>query len=298
MPKPSFGWIVHTAARGNAKLETLYEDNCRYIDQLKGTFTTLWFDDHFQKNNVPILESWTTLTYLAAQYAEFKFGTLVLSQSYRNPALLAKMMATLQVLTRGRFIAGIGAGWKKDEYLSFGYEYFPNHVRLEQLEEAILILKEMWSHSPATFHGKYYSIDQAQCEPLPAPPPPLLIGGGGEQVTLRLVAKYADWMNVTFAEQDTYAHKLEVLRQYCDQLGRDYATITRSLWGYIYLTESGEAPEPDSENRYLIYGTPEQVRAILSRYVEIGVQHFMVRFIDFPATRGLELFLEKVYPML
>jgi alkanesulfonate monooxygenase SsuD/methylene tetrahydromethanopterin reductase-like flavin-dependent oxidoreductase (luciferase family) len=208
------------------------------------------------------------------------------------------MMASLQVLTGGRYIAGIGAGWKKDEYLAFGYEYFPNNVRLEQLEETILILKTMWSHSPATFKGKHYSINQAECEPLPNPPPQLLIGGGGEQVTLRLVARYADWMNVTFADQDTYAHKLEVLKQYCDQVGRDYSTITKSLWGYIFLTKDGTPPKPDSENRYLIYGTPDQVTEILSRYVEIGVQHFMVRFIDFPETQGLELFLDKVLPKL
>jgi alkanesulfonate monooxygenase SsuD/methylene tetrahydromethanopterin reductase-like flavin-dependent oxidoreductase (luciferase family) len=235
---------------------------------------------------------------VAAKYPEYKFGTLVMSQSYRNPALMAKMMATLQVLTGGRYIAGIGAGWKKDEYQAFGYEYYPNAVRLAQLEEAIQILRTMWTQSPATFQGKYYSVNHAECEPLPNPPPPLLIGGGGEQVTLRLVAKYADWMNVTFADLDTYARKVEVLKGYCDQIGRDYSTITKSLWAYIYLTKEGSAPRPDSENRYQIYGTPEQVIDILSRYMELGAQHFMVRFIDFPAMGGVELFLDQVLPKL
>jgi alkanesulfonate monooxygenase SsuD/methylene tetrahydromethanopterin reductase-like flavin-dependent oxidoreductase (luciferase family) len=298
MARPTFGWIVHLVARENAKIDTLLDDNYRFINQLSGAFNSLWFEDHFHKSNSPVLESWTTLTYLAAKYPEYKLGTLVLSQSYRNPALLAKMMATLQYLTGGRYIAGIGAGWKKEEYLAYGYEYYPNKMRLEQLEEVIQILKTMWSHSPATFNGKYYSVNQAECEPLPNPPPPFLIGGGGEQITLRLVAKYADWMNVTFADHATYARKLQVLKEYCDEIGRDYSTITKSLWAYLFITKDGIPPKPDPENRFLVYGTPEQVRETLARFIEIGVEHFMVRFIDFPNTQGMELFLEEVLPKL
>jgi alkanesulfonate monooxygenase SsuD/methylene tetrahydromethanopterin reductase-like flavin-dependent oxidoreductase (luciferase family) len=238
------------------------------------------------------------MTYLAAQYVHFQVGSLVLCQSYRNPALLAKMTATLQFLTGGRYIAGIGAGWKQDEYAAYGYDFPPGRVRIEQLEEAVQILRTMWTRSPATFEGRHYSVHQAACEPLPHPPPPLLIGGGGEKLTLRLVAKYADWMNLTFADVATFAAKLDVLRQHCREVGRDASTITKSLWGYVSITEDGLPPRPDPRNRYFLQGTPDQLRAELGRFIDVGVQHFMLRFVDFPSPRGLDLFQEKVLERL
>jgi alkanesulfonate monooxygenase SsuD/methylene tetrahydromethanopterin reductase-like flavin-dependent oxidoreductase (luciferase family) len=298
MTKPTFGWIVHLVARPGASAQALHDENCRFIRRLEGAFDTLWFEDHFQKDSAPTLECWTSLTYLAALFPGYQVGSLVLSQSFRNPALIAKMMATLQVLTAGRLIAGIGAGWKRDEYLAYGYEFPPFHTRAEQLEEAVQILRLMWTRSPATFTGKHYSICAAACEPLPQPPPPLLIGGGGEEVTLRVVAKYADWMNITFADPATYSRKLEILKKHCADAGRDFGAITKSLWAYVSLTRDGVRPPPIRGNRYVIYGTPAAVRAVLQRFVDLGVQHFMLRFMDFPDVRGASLFLDEVLPYL
>jgi len=294
--KPTFGWIYHTFPRDNTRIETLYAENSHFLDLLRGSFETLWFDDHLQKAGAPLLETWTTLTYIAAQNPDFKVGTLVLCQSFRNPGLLGKMMATLQILSGGRYIAGIGAGWKEDEYQAFGYEYPPAKIRLEQLEEAVQLFRVMWSHSPATFEGKHYSLCQADCEPLPQPPPPLLVGGKGEKFALRVVAKHADWMNITFVDVLTYAHKLEVLKQHCAEVGRDYNDIIKSLWAYVFVTKEGTQPIPDHDNRYQIFGTPGQVTDELARFIELGVQHFMLRFIDFPDTQGAELFLKDVLP--
>jgi alkanesulfonate monooxygenase SsuD/methylene tetrahydromethanopterin reductase-like flavin-dependent oxidoreductase (luciferase family) len=281
-----------------AKIETLHRDNLHYIDNLGDSFAAVWLDDHFHKAGRPTLECWTTLAYLAALYPEYHFGTLVLSQSFRNPAMLAKMMSTLQHISDGRYIAGVGAGWLKDEYLAYGFEYPPTKIRIEQLEEAVQILRLMWAQSPSTFKGKYYSIDKAESEPLPSPPPPLLIGGGGEKYTLKVVAKYADWMNLTFADENTFSHKLQVLRKHCDDVGRDYSAIKKSLWQYVWVTREGTKPKPISGDRYVISGTPEQVGEILRRFTELGVEHFMLRFLDFPSLEGLELFKEEVYPYL
>lgn len=265
---------------------------------MQGAFTTLWFDDHMQKDHAPILESWTTLSYLAALYPAYQFGTLVLCQSYRNPALLAKMSATLQTLTGGRYIAGIGAGWKEDEYRAYGYTFPGARQRVEQLEETVQILRRMWTRSPASFHGRHYRVDQAECEPLPSPPPPLLIGGGGEQRTLRVVAQYADWMNLTFADPPTFAHKLEVLTRHCREVGRPLDSIRRSLWAYVHLSEAGEPPAPIGGGRFVIAGTAQQVRAVFQAYLDLGVEHFMLRFQDFPRLDGMLRFCDEVLPAL
>ena len=189
MNKPSLGWITQLVARSGTTTKSILSQNDIFIKKLNGRFNTLWLDDHFHKNQAPVLETWTTLTYWAAQYPQFKFGTSVLSQSYRNPALLAKMAATFQLLFGDRLILGIGAGWKKDEYEAFNYPFPTPRIRIEQLEDTAQILKAMWAESPASFEGKHYKITNAFSDPLPNPPPALLIGGGGEKYTLRVVAK-------------------------------------------------------------------------------------------------------------
>ena len=297
MSKPSLGWITQLVARHDVSMDAILEENDTFIKKIEGKFDTLWLDDHFHKNQSPILETWTTLTYWAAQYPEFRFGTSVLSQSYRNPGLLAKMAATFQFLTGGRLVLGIGAGWLEEEYLAFDYVYPPAKIRLEQLEDTAKILKEMWKESPATMIGKHYKVVNAYSEPLPDPPVDLLIGGGGEKVTLKIVAKHADWMNITHINPTDYAHKLDVLKKHCNNVGRDYDEITKSVWVYIHLSE-GEEELPIPEDRYVLVGNPKQVLAGLKKYLDLGVDHLMLRFIDFPRTDGLDLFLSDVYPYL
>ena len=298
MGKPSLGWITQTIARHGVTTATILNQNDIFIRKIEGLFDTLWFDDHFHKNESPILETWTALTYWAAQYPQFRFGTSVLCQSYRNPALLAKMAATFQFLTGGRLILGIGAGWKQEEYEAFNYPFPSTKIRLEQLEDTARILKKMWSELPATLKGKHYKIINAYSEPLPEPPPELLIGGAGEKVTLRIVAKYADWMNTTHITPDDFAHKLDVLRTHCKEVGRDYDEIIKSVWVYIFLTEDPAKKDPTKEERYVLSGNPDQVLAGLKAYLDLGVTHLMLRFQDFPNTQGIDLFLSEVYPHL
>jgi len=297
MPPPTFGWVITPAARDTSGAATLHDNNRRFIERLRGAFDTLWVEDHFQWNDRPVVECWTALTYLAAQHPDFKFGPLVLGQSYRNPALTAKMFASLHWLTGGRLIAGIGAGWKDDEYRAYGWPFPSAKTRIEQLEDAVNIIRAMWTQSPATYTGKHYSIQDAYCEPRPTPPPPLLIAGGGERLTLRVVAKYADWMNVGLCDIPTYARKLEALKRHCANIGRDYGSIKKTYFGFFSITSDGKQPEPRG-GIHILYGTPEQVASQMQQLVDLGVEHFMMRFVDYPGTEGLELSLTKIIPNL
>lgn len=297
MANPTFGWVIQPSAREATGAATLMDDNHRFIERIRGAFTTIWVEDHFQWDDRPVVECWTALSMLAAQYPDLTFGALVLGQSYRNPALTAKMMGTLTWLTGGRFIAGIGAGWKEDEYLSYGWPYPSAKVRIEQLEEAVEIIRAMWSGSPASYRGKHYTITDAYCEPRPDPPPPLLIGGGGERLTLRVVAKHADWMNVGLCDVPTYAQKLKALQGHCEQVGRDYETIKKTYFGFLALTPEGKEPKR-RDDLHLIYGTPQKVIDELRAFTELGVEHFIFRFVDFPELDGVELFLKYVMPAL
>jgi alkanesulfonate monooxygenase SsuD/methylene tetrahydromethanopterin reductase-like flavin-dependent oxidoreductase (luciferase family) len=297
MPAPTFGWVITPAARDQTGAATLHDDNRRFIERIRGAFDTLWVEDHFQWNDRPVLECWTALTYLAAQHPDFKLGALVMGQSYRNPALTAKMMATLHWLTGGRTIAGIGAGWKEDEYLSYGWPYPSGKVRIEQLEDAVNIIRAMWTQSPATYTGRHFSIQNAYCEPRPTPPPPLLIGGGGEKRLLRVVARYADWMNVGFCDAATFATKLDALNRHCADVGRAYDSIKKTYFGFVLVTPDGARPEPRGD-LHIIHGRPDSVAAELRQFVDLGVEHFMLRFIDYPSMGGLDLFLQEVLPHL
>ncbi len=298
MTKTSFGWITQIAAKDGVKTDTLMEENLRYIQALQPPFDTLWFEDHLQWGDIAVLEAWSTLVTMAGIFPGMRCGSLVSCQSFRSPGLLAKMTASIQTITQGRLIVGIGAGWKEDEYRAYGYPFPSTNIRLEQLEETSIILKKMWRESPASFHGKHYVIEDAYCEPQPHPVPPLLIGGGGEKVTLRIVAKHADWMNLLFADIETFKHKDSVLQRHCDEVGRDPASIKRTLYAYVFITPEGRKPAPRSGDKYIIYGTPEQVGHQISAFVSAGVEHFMLRFLDFPSPEGVQLFQEGVIPNL
>lgn len=293
-----FGVIAELVARGGVSSASLLDDNCRTIDLLLGQFESVWFDDHFHKDQAPVFESWTSLTYLASRYPELKFGNLVLCQSYRNPGLLAKMMATLQVLSKGRYIAGVGAGWKEDEYLAYNYPFPPFKERFEQLSELVQILRLMWTKSPVTFEGRHYRVKDAYCEPLPVPLPPLLIGGGGEKLTLRLVAEQADWMNIAFPDVTTFKHKLEVLNRHCQNIGRDPESITKSLWTYVEVKPDVHSPGVDSHDRHFISGSADQVADELRQFRAAGAECVMIRFVDFPQTTMAERFLNEVIPQI
>jgi alkanesulfonate monooxygenase SsuD/methylene tetrahydromethanopterin reductase-like flavin-dependent oxidoreductase (luciferase family) len=297
MSNPTLGWVVTPSTKSPEAAASLHADNRRFLDTLRGAFDTVWLEDHFQWTNRPMVEGWTTLCYLAGLYPDYRFGTLVFGQSYRNPALTAKMFATLQWLTGGRLIAGIGAGWKQDEYDAYGWPFPPVRTRLEQLEEAIRIIRLLWTQSPATFEGKHYSIREAYCEPRPEPPPPLLVAGGGEKVTLRLAARYADWMNIPFEAPDTTRRKLAALDAHCRDLGRPPDAVHRSYYAFVALSQDGRLPDA-RPGLHVIAGSPEAVTDQFRTFLEMGIEHFMIRFTDFPDLHGARLFLDEVYPRL
>jgi len=287
-----------------------------FLDQIHHTLQTIhpyvdsvWVDDHlmpwatWQPNDTPYLECLTTIAYFAAAYPTLHFGASVLCQSYRNPALLAKMAANLQLLTGGRLIFGIGAGWMESEYRAYNFDFPSPAVRLAQLEEAVQLVKRLWTESPASFAGSHYRIDNAYCEPRPNPIPPLLIGGGGEQLTLRVVAKYADWWNIPGGMVANYARKLEILRQHCAAFGRDYNSIVKTWSAEAIAVAETEAEAQriaaaSPYNSLSIVGTPAQVAAQLRPFLDLGVEYLIVRLLDFPATAGIELFLHDVLPRL
>ena len=272
--------------------EELFAYNRQLIKALALGFTTLWAEDHLEWGETATLECLTTLTYFAAEFPQFRVGSLVMSQAYRHPSLLAKMAANLQALSGGRFILGIGAGWKEEEYRQYGYPFPDARTRVEELEEALIILKTLWTQRPATFHGKHYSIDGAYCEPQPAPPVPLLIGGGGEKRTLDLVARYADWYNFNSCTVAEYAHKLAILKEHCKRVGRNPAEIRLTYLGTVSVSED-PSKIVRNPNKHLVAGNREEVIQELEQFVALGISHFMFRFLDIET---LEYFGQAVLP--
>ncbi len=175
------------------------------------------------------IEPWTQLTWLAARVPRVRLGHSVLANSYRHPALMAKMSASIQALSGGRFILGYGAGWLEDEYRAYGYPFPPTRERIARMDEALRLIKTMWTESPATFHGEFYSVEEAWCEPRPDPLPPIMIGGSGERYLLRAVAEHADWWLSYGDVPAIQERKLAVLADHCRDVGRDPATIRKAV---------------------------------------------------------------------
>jgi len=199
-------------------------------------FDAVWAPDHhFLGRDHAEYECWTLLSHLAALTDDVDIGSLVLCNDYRNPALVAQMAATLDVLSAGRLQLGLGAGWHEPEYDAYGWEYRGGFERLMRLDESIRLIKEMWDAEPgesASFQGGRYQIEDAHCTPGPVqdPHPPILVGGQGEEVTLKLVAKHADVWNTDVFNGDvgTLEHKIDVIENHCETVGRDPADIEYS----------------------------------------------------------------------
>lgn len=314
MSEVQFGWRLPMWPADDTPMPLLLSQIREHLARLDGHFDSVWLSDHFVPGNnwkepeTPTLECWTAMVHFATAYPSFRYGNIVLANSYRQPSLLAKMAATLHALVGDRLILGIGAGWKEDEYRAYGYAFPGNAVRLRQLEEAVQIIRRMWRSSPASFEGRHYTISSAYCEPMPRPVPPILIGGGGEQLTLRIVARQADWWNLPGSAPETYARKLDLIAQYCQEIGRDPSTIVKT-WECACVAvgrtveEAQRMAEATPFYRQTgpagaIVGTPEMVAAHLERYRALGVSHFILRFADFPRLDGILRFVEEVAPLL
>jgi len=229
---------------------------------------------------------------------------------YRNPAMLAKMGATLDVISNGRLIMGIGAGWYEREFEAYGWGFPAARQRLDELEDAVQIIHKMWTEDHPSFAGRYHSINEPICEPRPIqkPRPPILIGGGGEKRTLKIVAKYADaWNIISYPEM--VKHKLEVLERHCEDVGRDPATIEKTKLGLVLIGRN-EADlkakvakyDPDSFSEAYrvnnIVGTADQCIERCNELLDLGLDTLMFMFPDAHTLEGMQLFMEEVAPAL
>ncbi len=300
MARIDFGVGVHPTPRGGTVPEMM-RMNERLLAAATAHDLSCWVIDHFQMDQQPIFECFTWIAYHAGKAPGLRWGNIVLGQGYRNPALTAKIAASLQFLTGGRYILGIGAGWKEDEYRSYGYPFPPARERIAQLDEAVQILRLMWQGGPATFTGAHYRIDNAWCIPAPEPPPLVMIGGGGERRTLRVVAERADWWNADYYTPEDYARKLGVLHDHCRTIGRDPAAIVPTCYMGISVSHDParlirRPPVMARPDMCVMSGTPDEVTAQIEAYIAIGVRHMQLNFLDYPRTDGLELFLSDILP--
>ena len=229
-------------------------------------------DHFFQMENVgraedPFLEGYTSLGYLAGRTTNITLALLVTGVTYRHPGLLAKTVTTLDVLSQGRSMFGIGAAWYEREHLALGVPYPPLRDRFEMLEETLQICQQMWSDNDGPYDGKHYQLAETICQPQPIRRPPILIGGGGEKKTLRLVAQYADVWNSTDSEIDVLTHKIDVLTRHCETVGRDVAEIRKTvgffedpfenLDGYLRKLERFSELGVEMINTGVMPGTPD-----------------------------------------
>jgi F420-dependent oxidoreductase-like protein len=246
-------------------------------------FTSLWVMDHFIQ--IPqvgrhwdeMLDSWTTLGFLAGHTSRATLGTLVTGVTYRNVAHLAKMAATLDVLSGGRAVCGLGAAWFEREHKAYGFDYPPARQRFRLLEDALQLLPVMWGPGAPAFHGAVVEVSEAICYPRPIQDRiPILVGGGGEKRTLRLVARYADACNL-FGNPATVRHKVGVLHRHCADVGRDPADVRITHLSSAHLTD---AANPESVPVRAVVGTAEEHIGRYRELAEAGVQTAMVRLPD------------------
>jgi F420-dependent oxidoreductase-like protein len=243
--------------------------------------------DHFYQitpigpEEEPMLEGYMVLAALARETSRARLATLVTGVTYRNPALVAKMVTTLDVISKGRAICGIGAAWNESEHIGYGFVFPPIRERMDRLDEALTILKLMFTKERPSFTGTHYRIDRALNSPRPLQPggPKIMVGGGGEQRTLRLVARHAD-MSHWFGPLADIKRKSEILNRYCEEEGRDPATITKTMGSPVVLVENeGQVKtvmeRMPPERRVMFQpATPEQAAEILQDYIAVGIQGF------------------------
>jgi F420-dependent oxidoreductase-like protein len=262
-------------------------------------FDSLWVMDHFyQIPNVgqrtePMLESYTLLSGIAARTSRATLGTMVTGVTYRNPAHLAKIVTTLDIVSSGRAILGIGAAWNEDEHRGYGFDFPPAGERLARLEEAVQICRAVFTQEEATFQGRYHRIDGALNFPRPvrAGGIPILIGGSGERRTLRLVAQYADACNL-FGDVATISHKLDVLARHCEDVGRDPSEITKTRLGALVIAGTQAEAQRKAEARWArgnvapawrtsyIVGDPDSVAEQARAYLDEGLDGLLFNMPD------------------
>lgn len=267
----------------------------------------VWYADHFMPNTPdaaePCHEAWSTVSALAACVPRIRIGPLVLGNTYRHPAVVANMAATVDHISGGRLVLGLGAGWQENEHRAYGLEFYTVGERLRRLEEACQVIKALFGERRASFEGRYYRLEDAALEPKPVQNPlPLMIGGGGEKVTLRITAQYADEWNV-WGDVDRLRQKMDVLDRHCETIGRDPAAIERSAAVLVYLSDDRALVKRIREQpqaRPSIAGNAAELGEIIGDYARAGVDELIVPDFHMEAgtakTEFLDRFIEEVAP--
>ncbi len=270
-----------------APQHTTYEDMLRVwqeADELP-VIEHAWLFDHFTPlfgdTSGPCLEGWSLLAAFAALTKRLRLGLMVTGNTYRHPAVLANIGATVDIISHGRLDFGIGAGWNELEHTSYGIPLYKPGERIRRLGEACEVIKRLWTEPVVDFDGKYYQLKGAFCEPKPVqkPYPPFVIGGSGEQLTLRVVAQYADIWNFVGGSVEDFQHKTTVLDEHCAAIGRDPATIERSIQWFV--DPSNMAATREELPRYIDAGVTHLILNLRYPYPE-GIVHRMVEEIVEP----------------
>lgn len=301
-------------------------DSARAIERVG--FESVWVYDHFhpvpRPTQEPVYEAWTLMAALAATTDTVRIGQMCTCNSYRPPAYLAKVAASIDAISNGRLEMGIGAGWYEHEYDGYGYPFPKPAVRLGQLDEAVQLIKRMWTEDVVEFEGEHFTLKGAMLQPKPLQEPhiPVWIAGGGEQLTLRTAARYADYTNFA-GDLEAFTHKSEVLAKHCEQQGTDFDRIVRSANYNVTCEETaGDVEDRIRENldrigRHLpedgreavlggieanlrkTAGTPEQLVEQLRPVVDAGMSYGIAYFAEAAYdTSGLERFAREVVPEL
>jgi len=328
-PDLHVGLILALTIRGLAV--TSYEEMRRAAALAEELgFDSIWLCDHFltlapdaygedagiardggranreeETRSMPLLECWTALSALARDTRRLRLGTSVLCHSYRAPSVLAKMAATLDVISGGRLDLGLGAGWFEQEYRAYGIPFPRIGERIDQLTEGVEIIRRMWTEARPRFQGRHYAIDGAICDPRPLqrPHPPIWIGGEGDRVH-RLAARAADGVNVRWWGPSQIAERGAYLDAACREVGRDPRALARSVT-VLLIAERDAGRAAATRERFAgipgeghVVGTPEQCVARIRQYVATGVRHFLFTIPDVAASAGLELAGRQVLPAL
>jgi F420-dependent oxidoreductase-like protein len=275
-------------------------------------YDSLWVYDHF--HNVPrpaheaVFECWTVMAAISQRTSRIRLGQMVGCAPYRNPALLAKITSTIDVISGGRLDWGVGAGWYENEFDGYGYEFPEAKHRIRILRETVEIVRSMWTEPETSYQGRHFTLQRANCDPKPLqqPHPPIWIGGGGERLTLRVVARYATHSNFG-GKPHEWSHKCEVLQGHCKEIGRDYDEITKTWSPEVFIRETeDELVAGGSRSRWgegldswragNLVGTPEQVAEKIQTYLDLGCRGFVPWCADYPDEETLRLFAGKVMP--
>ncbi|MBX3083662.1 MAG: TIGR03560 family F420-dependent LLM class oxidoreductase [Anaerolineae bacterium] len=276
-------------------------------------YDSAWLFDHFLPingdPNGPCFEGWTMMTALAMQTQRIHVGCLVMAMGYRNPALLAKMGATADIVTGGRLELALGAGWFEQEARAYNIDFPATGTRLKQLEEGIQVIRSLWTNETSSFHGQHYQLENARCDPKPVqrPTPTIWVGGQGEKVTLRIVAQHADGWDMDMAEIGQYKRKLDILNEHCAKFGRDPKTVRKMIHFSAIIHHDERIVRAQAEQRarawnrsveelhhVSLIGTPAQCAEHLQQFVELGTEHFVLSIAPPYDMTMLELYVGEV----